>query len=409
MLIKSSYGNCINVARVLYISYTGLLEPLGQSQVLQYLLGLSSNHDIELISFEKPAFFADTDQKLSLAKQLADAGIRWHPLTYHKRFSLLATAYDLGCMLKKAFQLERNKSFDIVHCRSYVAATAGAILKKRCGTRFIFDMRGFWADERVDGGIWKTRGLLHRSAKRVEESLLLSADYLISLTSVGIREIEKFPCMQDREIRASVIPTCTNLEKFKPQNRIESESGKITVGAVGSVGTWNHFDAVLECFKQLVRSRPDANLLILNRNEHKYIQDKIAEHSVDAGAINLRSVEYNEVPNYMGRVDFGLFFIKPLFSKKASAPTKLGEFLACGIPCLTNAGVGDMDEILQSTQTGVCIEEFSPQAFDDACKRMLALLEDEGLPQRCRQTAEKYFSLEKGIAEYHRIYRELSE
>ena len=27
--------------------------------------------------------------------------------------------------------------------------------KKIFGTKFIFDMRGFWADERVDGDIWK--------------------------------------------------------------------------------------------------------------------------------------------------------------------------------------------------------------------------------------------------------------
>jgi glycosyltransferase involved in cell wall biosynthesis len=107
-------------------------------------------------------------------------------------------------------------------------------------------------------------------------------------------------------------------------------------------------------------------------------------------------------------MDFGLFFIKPVFSKKASAPTKLGEFLACGVPCLTNTGVGDMDTILQSSRAGICLEEFSPGAYDTAYLQMMELLQEEGLAKRCRQTAEQYFSLEQGIAEYQRIYQELA-
>lgn len=39
---------------VLYLSYDGILEALGQSQVLRYLERLATDHKIILISFEKP-------------------------------------------------------------------------------------------------------------------------------------------------------------------------------------------------------------------------------------------------------------------------------------------------------------------------------------------------------------------
>ena len=41
---------------ILYLSYTGLLEPLGQSQILNYLQLLSKDYgqNISLITFEKP-------------------------------------------------------------------------------------------------------------------------------------------------------------------------------------------------------------------------------------------------------------------------------------------------------------------------------------------------------------------
>jgi glycosyltransferase involved in cell wall biosynthesis len=384
------------------------LEPLGQSQVLQYLVGLSENHQIELISFEKPAQFADLDLRHALEGQLAEAGIRWHPMKYHKRFSLLATAYDLVCMLRKALQRDRKRAFDIVHCRSYIAGIAGATLKMRRGTSFIFDMRGFWADERVDGGIWKAGGLLYRGAKRVERWLLLNADYLVSLTQAGVTEIERFPYMQGVKLRSAVIPTCTNMSLFQPQGSAGSENNALTIGMVGSVGTWYLLDHMLQCVARIIETNRDARLLVLNKSDHALISKKLADLGIPDGRVEITAANYSEVTNHIGQMDFGLFFIKPVFSKKASAPTKLGEFLACGVPCLTNTGVGDMDAILQSSRTGICLEEFSPEAYDTAYQQMMELLQEDGLAQRCRQTAERYFSLEQGIADYHRIYQELA-
>ena len=107
-------------------------------------------------------------------------------------------------------------------------------------------------------------------------------------------------------------------------------------------------------------------------------------------------------------MDMGLFFIKPVFSKQASAPTKLGEFLGCGIPCLTNAGVGDMQQILESTETGVCINQFDEPAYQQAYQQMMALCKSSDCAKRCRTAAEQHFSLSGGVQEYAKIYRELT-
>ena len=40
-----------------------------------------------------------------------------------------------------------------------------------------------------------------------------------------------------------------------------------------------------------------------------------------------------------------LCFILPAFSKRASAPTKLGEMLGCGLPVVANP-IGDVAQIL---------------------------------------------------------------
>ena len=48
---------------VLYISYDGILEPLGRSQILSYLKALSSEYRIHLISFEKRKDLSDLTKK----------------------------------------------------------------------------------------------------------------------------------------------------------------------------------------------------------------------------------------------------------------------------------------------------------------------------------------------------------
>ena len=71
--------------RVLYISYDGVMEPLGRSQVLQYLKRLAKQHSITLISYEKKADWSQEGRRTALVEEMSAAGIKWYPLRYHKR------------------------------------------------------------------------------------------------------------------------------------------------------------------------------------------------------------------------------------------------------------------------------------------------------------------------------------
>jgi len=85
----------------------------------------------------------------------------------------------------------------------------------------------------------------------------------------------------------------------------------------------------------------------------------------------------------------------------------LGEFLATGIPCLGNAGVGDIESIFREENVGVTINGFSDAEMHRAAVELLKLADDEGIAQRCRSTAARYFSLDAGAAAYEEIYRSL--
>jgi glycosyltransferase involved in cell wall biosynthesis len=241
---------------------------------------------------------------------------------------------------------------------------------------------------------------------------LSEADVVVSLTHAGADAIRAFPYLTAHPPVVEVVPTCADLELFHPPSDDSPSHGAgdrpFTLGYVGSTGLWYLFNPTLECFKVLRRLRPDARLLILNRKEHGYIRERLAAHAIPEDRVEIRSVAPALVAGEIrDRIDAGIFFIKPLFSKIGSAPTKLGEFLACGIPCLTNAGVGDVERLLEGERVGVALRDFAPEHQEEGIRRLLVLAGDPEVRGRCVEVARRYFSLDKGVQSYDHIYLKL--
>ena len=393
---------------ILYISYDGMMEPLGRSQVLAYLIRLARGRRIYLISFEKAEDWFNLRERDRISQDIEAAGIVWHPLRYHKRPSAFATVWDIGCGTAVGLILSIRHRLVIVHARSYVSSVIALSLKKLLGIKFIFDMRGFWADERVEGGIWRKDSFLYQLTKWFEKKFLLNADVVVSLTHAAEKEMHKFSYLQGRMPNFEIITTCANLDLFKPVEGEKNTSKKsFTIGYVGSVSVSYLFDETLICFKLMQQIIPNARLHILNRGEHDFIRTRLNYHQIDPETVRLEATDHEGVVRAMGQMDAGIFFIKQVYSKIASAPTKLGEFLGCGVPCLSNVGVGDMAIILEDERVGVAMRDFSDTAMRNAIARLFLLTFEPGVKQLCREAAIKYFSLDIGVERYDKIYSTL--
>jgi glycosyltransferase involved in cell wall biosynthesis len=383
-----------------------MLEPLGQSQVLAYLKRLAVGRHIQLISYEKTEDWLNDTERKQIAHEIAAAGIVWHPLRYHKWPSTIATLWDVSCGVFLGLWLVFRYRLRVVHARSYVSSVIALALKRLTGVKYIFDMRGFWADEKVDGGSWAREGLLYRTAKKFEKLFLLNADHVVSLTHAAEREIQKFPFLQGNMPAITVIPTCADLSLFKPllQTSARKLNSQFVLGYVGSVGTYYLFDEVIACFIQLLKIRSDARLLIVNRGQHSFILNRLAIAGIDDKYVQVISAKHDEIPTYMSMMDAGIFFIKPVFSKQASAPTKLAEFLGCGVPCIGNSGVGDMADVLENEKVGVAIKSFDVETMASAMQSLLQLTSDSTTVSRCVNAAKRHFSLDDGVLKYNNIY-----
>ena len=69
------------------------MEPLGQSQVMAYLRGLSENYSVTLITFEKPEDLANVQAVSRIRADCEVQGIDWQPRLFRRRPNLVVPAW----------------------------------------------------------------------------------------------------------------------------------------------------------------------------------------------------------------------------------------------------------------------------------------------------------------------------
>ena len=391
---------------MLYVSYDGMLEPLGQSQVLPYLRGLAERGArIWLLSFEKPADRADRSRMAALRADLDARGIHWTAMTYHKRPSVLATAFDVAAGCLRANALVARNGITAVHARSYVPALIAWIIKRARGLRFIFDMRGFWPDERVDGGLWPADGAVYRVAKWFERRFLRDADEIVTLTIRARGTVERWPGVSSPKV--TVIPTCADLSRYRPPAIAPSVDDGPVVVYSGSIGTWYMLDEMF-AFVEVARERfPRAAFLLLTRNRTE-ADAAVDRSSLPRDRVTIAGAAPDQVPGWLLRGHVGLAFYKPGFARQATCPTKIAEYLGTGLPVVVNDAVGDVQEVIAGNRVGIVLSTFSREAYREAVDRLADLWADPGLAARCREVAETYFSLDLGVTRYWEIYERIA-
>lgn len=405
------------LAKILYLSYDGLTDPLGQSQIIPYLEGLSKKgHKIHVVSFEKPHAFHHLNQ---VAKEkLIKANIQWHPQIYHKSPPVFSTLWDLFKMGQAVRKLHKKYNYQIVHCRSYITSLVGLAMKRKYKVKFLFDMRGFWADERVDGGLWDIKKTIYKIIynyfKKQEIAFLENADAVVSLTNNAQHEINSWSHVN---IKAPihVIPCCVDLSLFNrngintseiqaKRKELEIEKEDFVLTYLGAIGTWYMLDEMLDFFTVLLEQKPNAKFLFISADRDMIIK-KAHTKNIAHKNIIIYKAQRDEVPLLLSLAQLSVFFIKPAYSKKASSPTKQGELMAMGVPIICNSGIGDTDEIIKRFNAGEVISDFSPTSYKEVLISLNRIVELN--PKSIIEGAYQTYSLDNGIERYSKIYNDL--
>jgi glycosyltransferase involved in cell wall biosynthesis len=397
----------------LYITQNGITDPIGQSQVAPYLLGLAMRgYRIHVLSAEK----AGQDVLIAQYQRLFDdAGISWSRVRYHNKPPLISTIYDLLHMYFLAKKIIKSEAIRLVHCRSFPPAVIGYRLKQTLGVKYIFDFRDFYAD---GGLVNKPFKFVYRYLKKLEGPMIRSADKVVCLTHKAKKLLEQW-YQQDvasADGRFQVIPCCADFQHFDVSrlNPAEQLAARVRAGVqgdefvllyLGSLGPDYLLPQQMALFRQVLAVRPGARFVFVSNNGKELVYAECDVQGVARETIRFLSADRKDVPALISVADLSVVFIRADVSKAGCSPTKLAELFACNVPVIANAGVGDLDAIISLRKNGsFIVPDFAEATLRAAVEQVIGCQESKAV--NIRENSRK-FALEEGVARYAAVYQAL--
>jgi len=393
------------VLHTLYICYLSLDEPLVQSQVLPYLRELAAGGvKTKLLTFEKDLKQKSGDQLAATQKALASSGITWSFLPYHKRPSMPATLYDVLAGALRIARMVRREGVEVLHARAHIPMAMILIARRFVNCQTVFDLRGLIAEEYVDAGIWQEGSIPFKVIKWIERAGLRQADQIIVLTK-RVREwlIRGDPKLADK---ITVIPCCVDRSRFAADTHRADRFQLVYAGSV--IGLYL-VEEMARFFLALKRLRSDAMFRVLTYGSRDSVAAVLQRVGVAVEDFEIVAVAPEDIPRNLSQAHLGISFRKPTFSQIAASPTKIAEYLAAGIPVVSNAGTGDVDELLETERVGLTVHSFDDETLAHAARQTLALADDPATEALCRNVAAKHFDLhEIGGRRYCEVYERIA-
>lgn len=369
------------MSTVTYLTMDPVGEGVGTSQVARYVVALARRGvAVELHSFERapvPPW---------LTELLARAGVQWH---VHP-FGALGSLGALG-RLARATRVVQGRH--LVHGRSDLAAAAASL---RRGP-FIWDMRAFFADQRIALGTLRPGSPEERALRGIERRLARRAAGIVTLTHAAV-EVLADRHGRDVAARCHVIPTCTDLDAFRPS---PFPDGPVRYLLAGTLNAYYDVPAMVDLVRRASHRRAT--------ELHVLTPGPTAWDDLLAGADLRAEAAAPEMPARMAAAHVGLSVCRfdAGVSLTAALPTKLGEFLASGRPVVVNPGLGDMDAVLAAHRCGVVLRSGASADLDRALDELDALLADPDTPDRCRAAAVATFDLDDAVTRLAALYESL--
>jgi glycosyltransferase involved in cell wall biosynthesis len=174
--------------------------------------------------------------------------------------------------------------------------------------------------------------------------------------------------------------------------------------------TATYMDREMVEFFAVARSQdPRLAFVVLTQAPPESIRAELARAGIPEADFRIARAEPEAMGSYLGMADFAICLCRPSLARIASSPTKVGEYLAAGLPVASGPRIGDLDNLLGGGDVGVVLDEFSARSYERASMEIRALASDPGSRARCRAVARETFSLEEvGIPRYDQLYRRLA-
>lgn len=387
-------------------------DPLFSGTVLSYLkhIPVQPHLSFHLITYEQVEFKTSKAERKNIRMDLSKYNVRWHPLTYHRGTFLIPKIYDflVGFLLTGWIRLRHNSS--AILALANVAGGFSFIYGKLLGMKIILYQYEPHSEFLKDFGSWKSSGIKFRLLNKIEKTMGINSDFVLSGTSAMDQRLKQWGS------RASIlkVPTCVNEDKFifSPEAReqirksLNIQDKKVFIYP-GKFGGIYYKEEIAELCRILHDEFPDSFFLILTSNDKQEVSDMFLKKGLKESAFHISFSPYEKIQDYLSAADLGIVAIPPLPSQVFRSPVKVGEYLMCGLPYLVCKGISDDDSLALKNKVGVVVNSFTDTDIRAIIPSVRYLLGEEknALRTRCRKAGIDYRSKQIAVKALENIFQ----
>jgi glycosyltransferase involved in cell wall biosynthesis len=391
------------MAKALYFTYDGLLDPLGQSQIFPYISAISAaGHSLTIVSYEKVE--RSQEQIHLMESKLQNIGVSWVHLEFQLgKFWAIKRLLSGMLLIRK---LCSHVQPDFIHLRGFVPAVIFQLSRSR--VPHLYDFRGFALGEWVDMGKINPASLLYRILNRLDKKAVKSASGLVVLEQSAKRLLKETYDVPN--IPFKVIRTCTDVKRYRErENSGNKENNTLRFVFLGGARFPYQPDLALRLIQNLIKHGLDCSIDFINERDRIFIEKAIDLINISKDRIKILTYEHSEIPDALATYDCGIVMVESSHWRRVCSPTKMGEYLAAGIPVISLEGIDAIDELSERT---TCVATVSHEDLLGHFKKtkvdqLLSFIQRIGVAQQCQILALDEFDLELAGKLYVELYSEM--
>lgn len=266
----------------------------------------------------------------------------------------------------------------LFHCRSYPPAYAAILFKGIFSrTRVIFDPRSDFPEENVTAGNWVSDDKVFAFWKRSERRILEEADAVACIAPSFVRSYKSIT----PRVHEFLVPNNVDTRIFRRnievrdavRRKLNISESEILICYLGSLDTvgWNRISTYLDAIKYFRACGANFHFLFIVPKQSKAALDAALAGSDIAASVTTMSVLDEDVPKYLWASDYGIQLHPKLTIRTG---TKIGEYLAAGLPIIVNRNAIGAIELIDKWLVGVIIDGGSAETINSHDKDLICSL-----------------------------------
>ncbi len=288
----------------------------------------------------------------------------WQPASRDSGFVSRMLYYLIFPVHALLWFLPVSRRYDVIITSSPPLFTGvpGYVAKRVLKKWWILDVRDLWIDASISLGFIREESLSERMSRRFEQLCLAHADLIgVTTAELGRRITSRYRVSTAMEL----MPNGVDTDLFSPT----CKGKKRQIIYAGNVGHAQDLENVVRAVKSL-NGPYDLKFLIVGDGDVRRDLERLVEsENLTDRVIFTGVVPREQIPGMISESLVGVAPLKNIENLEYAVPTKVYEYMACGIP-FVGCGNGEIARLARESGAGIIADNTS-EAIAEVLARLL--------------------------------------